>query len=108
MRHVEKALNKMQSENKNFISIENIEDEKGVPPVVKFKIQSDPIGEVGVNGCQASDMLEFVKCLFESLNDSFPCEENKATINSLESAISSQEERTKDREARGVEGKNEA
>ena len=83
MRHVEKALQKLvESGNKstNFINIENSEDKKGIAPIVKFEIQSDPIGEVGVNGCQALDMLEYTKCLFQSLNDVFPCRENALTI----------------------------
>lgn len=118
MRHVEKALHKLVEqypesgkfwcENpKEFISIENIEDEKGVAPVVKFTIQSDPISEVGVNGVQALDMLKYTKCLFESLNDAFPCRENALTITKIEEAIHWQEARTKNRIHRGVEGKNE-
>lgn len=108
MRHVEKALNKMKSAGLNFIEIENKDDIKGVAPIVKFTIQSDPIGEVGVNGCQAQDMLEFVKCLFESLNEAFPCRENALTITKLEEAFHWQEARTKDRLYRQVEGKNKA
>jgi hypothetical protein len=119
MRHVENALIKMmpvQVEGEipdvdlphTFISILNKDDIKGVPPVVSFSIQSDPIGEVGVNGCQAVDMLEYVKCLFESLNDAFPCRENALTITKIEEALHWQEHRTKDRQKRLVEGKNEA
>ncbi|QGH72871.1 MAG: hypothetical protein [Podoviridae sp. ctrTa16] len=93
---------------KPFISIENAEDVVGVPPIVKFQVQSDPISMVGVNGCQASDMLHYVKCLFESLNDAFPCYENEKTIEHIKSAMYFQEERTKNRVQRGVEGKNEA
>jgi hypothetical protein len=111
MRHVQKARLKM-AENGNsnigFISIENIEDIKGIAPIVSFTIQSDPIGEVGVNGCQAIDMLEYVKCLFESLNEAFPCRENALTITKIEEAIHWQEARTKDRLKRNVEGQNKA
>lgn len=106
MRHVVKALNEMTSSNKQFISIENGEDVKGLSPIVSFTIQSDPIGEVGVNGCQAADMIEYVKCLFQSLNDVFPCRENALTIEELEQAIKWQEARTRDRERRKVEGQN--
>ncbi len=109
MRHVEKAKLKMADGgniNISFISIENKEDIKGVAPIVSFTIQSDPIGEVGVNGCQAIDILEYVKCLFQSLNDAFPCRENALTITKIEEAIHWQEARTKDRERRKVEGKN--
>lgn len=111
MRHVVDAWNRMplkdaEKQPKFFIEIKNSHDEKGVPPVVSFTIQSDPIGEVGVNGCQATDMLEYVKCLFESLNDKFPCRENALTIAKLEEAIHWQEARTRDRMRRQVEGKN--
>ena len=107
MRHVSKAVLKMvPSMEQRFIEIENQEDVKGVPAIVKFTIQSDPISEVGVNGCQARDMLEYVKCLFESLNDVFPCRENSLTITKLDEALHQQDARTSDRKRRRVEGKN--
>jgi hypothetical protein len=90
----------------NFIQIENAEDVKGVAPVVKFTIQSDPISEVGVNGVQALDMLKYVKCLFESLNEAFPCRENALSITKIEEAIHWQDARTRDRQRRQVEGFN--
>jgi len=114
MRHVEKALLKFHElqtpENVPFpfIAIDNMEDEKGVAPIVKFTIQSDPISEVGVNGCQALDMLVYTKCLFESLNDAFPCSENVETLIHLARAMDYQDKRTADRLARQVEGQNKA
>lgn len=105
MRHVEKALQKFGETP--FIKIENAEDIKGIAPIVSFTVQSDPIKEVGVNGIQASDMLIYVKCLFESLNEAFPCRENALTITKIEEAIHWQEARTRDRVLRNVEGKNE-
>lgn len=113
MRHVSKALLKFNGLVSNqdrpeakFIKIENIEDIKGIAPIVSFTIQSDPISEIGVNGLQATDMLEYVKCLFESLNEAFPCRENALTITKIEEAIHWQEARTKDRLKRQVEGQN--
>lgn len=116
MRHVVKALGKMMPDigddgprpkfPYDFIHIENKEDKEGVAPIVKFTIQSDPIGKVGINGCQAVDMLEYTKCLFQSLNDVFPCRENALTITKLEEAIHWQTARTNDRIKRNVEGKN--
>jgi len=111
MRHVVKAWERMDLKNngakepKFFIEIDNARDQHGVPPIVKFTIQSDPIDEVGINGCQASDMLEYVKCLFESLNEAYPCRENEETILKLIEAIHWQEARVKNRIARQVEGK---
>ena len=113
MRHVVKAWERMPlpttegtKGGKFSIEIKNAEDVKGLAPIVSFTIQSDPIKEVGINGCQAVDMLEYVKCLFESLNETFPCRENALTITKIEEAIHWQEARTKDRERRNVEGQN--
>lgn len=115
MRHVEKARNILENEMDksgaemhllNYIQIENTEDVKGVAPILKFTIQSDPIGEVGVNGCQALDMLKYVKCLFQSLNDAFYSYYNVTTIVHIEKAIQAQESRTQDRINRQVEGQN--
>ena len=108
LRHVSKALDRMNISDdiSNYITIDHPIDKLGVAPIVSFTVQSDPIGEVGVNGIQAQDMLEYVKCLFQSLNDEFPCRENALTITKLEEAIHWQEHRTKDRVKRNVEGKN--
>jgi len=113
MRHVEKAYNKFVEQTTgeipvilDYIQLENVEDVQGVAPIVKFTIQSDPIGEVGVKGCQALDMLKYVKCLFESLNDAYPSDYNVTTIAHIENAINAQHLRTQDRLKRGVEGKN--
>lgn len=103
MRHVEKA--RVSTDNK-FITVENTEDVKGTAPIVKFTIQSDPVSEVGVNGCQATDILEYVNNLFKSLNESFPCRENALTITKIEEALHWQYARNRDREKRNVEGKN--
>lgn len=71
---------------------------------VSFRIQDGPIGDVGVNGVQVTDMLEYVKEVYKSLNHAFPCRENSITITKIEEAIHWQDARTKDRENRGVEG----
>lgn len=115
MRHIENAYNKLENEMDkdssemgllNFIKLDNVEDTIGVAPTVSFTIQSDPISEVGINGVQALDILKYTKCLFQSLNDAFPCRENSLSITKIEEAIHWQEARTKDRLRRNVEGKN--
>ena len=110
VRHVVKAAEKFNDQygHNQFIKIDNPLDVKGVAPIVKFAIQSDPISEVGVNGCQALDMLKYTKCLIESLNESFPCRENALTLTKIEEAIHWQEARTANRIKRGVEGFNKA
>ena len=108
LRHVVKAADKFMSQYgfNEFIKIENPLDVKGIPPIVSFTIQSDPIGEVGINGCQALDILKYAKCLIESLNESFPCRENALTLTKIEEAIHWQDARTADRTRRAVEGVN--
>ena len=98
--HAEVAQEKTGNE---YISVSR--DEKG-RAIVAITIQSDPVSLVGVNGCQASDILEFVKNLFVSLDFVFPCRENGLTITKLEEAQHWQIHRTMDRQKRGVEGKN--
>jgi hypothetical protein len=73
-----------------------------------FQIQNGPIKENGVNGCQVTDILKVCAHIFKGLNAKFPCKENAMTITKLQEAIMWQEERTKDREARCVEGTNNA
>ena len=109
MRHVEIAKNKLAETHPeviDFIELTNTTDVVGVAPIVSFKVQSDPIGEVGVNGLQAVDILNYTKCLFESLNEAFPCRENALTITKIEEALHWQYARTMDRQLRNVEGKN--
>ena len=110
-RHVVRAWDRFLIEQNNdgahqYIEIVNSQDVKGVPPIVSFTIQSDPVSEVGVNGLQAVDMIRYLKCLFQSLNEAFPCRENSLTITKLEEAILWQNERTRYGTLRGVEGKN--
>ncbi len=73
---------------------------------ITFTIQDGPIKEFGINGIQVTDMLEYCKELFKSLNKDFPCRENALTITKIEEAIHWQDARTKDRKSRKVEGYN--
>ena len=107
MIHVQKALTDLiENGNKfsNYINVENTKDEKGVAPTLSFTIQSGPIGDVGVNGCQARDMLEYLIYLFTSFNSTVPNRETSITITKLEEALLWQDKRTADREKRKVEG----
>ena len=66
--------------------------------------QDGVIPEVGVNGCQVEDVIEVVLERLQSLNEAFPCRENSITITKLQEAAMWQRERTRERQARGVEG----
>lgn len=76
--------------------------------MLSVKLQDGPIGDVGINGIQLTELLDLVKEVYKELNAAFPCRENSLTITKIEEAIHWQDARTKDREARKVEGKNEA
>lgn len=73
---------------------------------ISFKIQTDPIGLVGVNGCQMTALIEAAKLIITGLNKLYPCRENSMTITKLDEALMWQQKRTIDRLSRGVEGQN--
>ena len=71
---------------------------------LSFTIQNGPIKEVGLNGCQVTDVVAVAKHIIEQLQKKFPCRENAMTITKLDEALMWQNKRTADREARNVEG----
>ena len=71
---------------------------------VKFVGQRGPIKEVGVNGCQIDQMIEFARRTLEVFNKMYPCRETSVAITKLQEAEMWCRERTRDRETRGVEG----
>lgn len=73
---------------------------------ISFTLQNGPVKENGVNGCQVVTMIQAAKFIIEKLNEKFPCDENDATLAHLSKAIEWQEERTRNREKRNVEGTN--
>ena len=106
MKHLQFMIDNLPEDKRKFVKI--AKGKKGKGHSLSITVQSDPVSEVGVNGIQASDMLSMSKFLIQSLDSAFPCADNKATIISIEEAEFFQARRTRDREARGVEGKNEA
>lgn len=97
-----------------FISVQDRGDGYvggNAPPIlvdeesVTFRLQRGPIAEVGVNGCQIDDMVTFILGTLEVLNKKFPCRENSLAITKLQECLMWLEERTRDREDRGVEGR---
>jgi len=71
---------------------------------IMFRIQSAPVKEVGVNGCQVDTLIEAAKLILEGLDDKLPCSDNNEAIRCLSSALYWLKQRTIDREQRGVEG----
>jgi len=76
------------------------------PKEVTFTLQDGPIKEVGLNGVQIDDMIEFAKATIEGFNAKFPCRENSVIITKLDEALLWSMKRKLDREKRSVEGTN--
>ena len=74
---------------------------------VNFRGQRGPIERCGVNGCQIDDMLTFALGTLQVFNKKFPCRENSLAITKLEECLHWLNARKRDREERGVEGRDE-
>lgn len=75
---------------------------------IKLRFQLGPVREFGVNGCQVEDVLGILISRLEGFQKGeFACQENNEALQDLKRALEWLESRTKDRENRGVEGKNE-
>jgi hypothetical protein len=75
---------------------------------ISFTLQNGPVKIQGVNGCQVDAIIEAAKLILEGLNKNFPCRENAVAITKLDEALHWLEHRKKNREARDVEGCNQA
>lgn len=69
-----------------------------------LEFQNGTIPDVGVNGVTNEALLAVLIHRLNHLNGKFPCRQNSLAITKLEEAAMWLEQRTKEREARGVEG----
>ena len=74
--------------------------------ILAFKLQQGPIKEVGLHGCQLTDLVRVAREMLTYLNDKFPCWENKESLICLDEFLRLQDARTARREAAGTEGTN--
>ena len=103
MQHLEYAKRSLLPQLQDFIEVSQTDTAQ----TVSFTIQSAPVSEVGMNGIQVSNLIEYCWHLIFSLEQAHPCLENQLTLSYLSQAIDAQDLRTRNRETRGVEGKNE-
>lgn len=76
--------------------------------MISVKMLTKPASEGGnLNLCQCVDLIEIGLAQLKYLNNKFPCRENSVSITKFEEGLMWQRERTRNRELRGVEGKNE-
>ena len=73
-----------------------------------IQFQHGPIKEVGVTGITSEALLVVLLDRTQVLDERFPCQENKEAIEHLQKALAAFNNRTKDRQTRGVEGLNKA
>lgn len=71
---------------------------------LSFTIQNGPVKEFGKNGCQVDSIIDAAKHILQGLNGIVPSRETSMAITKLDEALMWLEKRTKDRNARGVEG----
>lgn len=75
--------------------------------MISFKMLTKPASEGGnLANAQWSDLVATGLEQLKYFNSKYPCTENKLTIQYLESALETNELRTKNRQSRGVEGQN--
>lgn len=74
---------------------------------VAVDFQHKTVSEDGVNGLTNEALLSILIHRTKTLDDKFPCNENKQAIEYMENALNAFESRTRDRVKRGVEGKHE-
>ena len=103
MKHLKDALNSVAENKLGDKKVSDFLSVKGNK--LTIEIQDGVISENGINGVQITDVLEYVKEVFESLNADFRCRENALTITKIEEALHWRDARTKDRLKRKVEGK---
>ena len=75
----------------------------GIGGTIQF--QCGPVPDRGVNGLTNEAVLAILIHRIGVLNEKLPCEQNELVLGNLRTALALLEDRTADRVARGVEGK---
>lgn len=76
---------------------------------IQVRLQSGPIGEVGVNGAQIDDVIRWCRDRLDSFNQPpYQSRHNGLAMFRLDQALQHLADRTAERQARGVEGTSEA
>lgn len=93
--------------------LENHENKEAQGQILQF-IQKEPSPSIGTepgllvtvsDGTTNEELMRVLINRIQFLNSKFPSRENSISITKIEEALMWQEKRTRDRQARGVEGK---
>ena len=72
---------------------------------LRINFQEGPANDVGeTNGCQLSDVIAVCITELRRVDAIMPCDQNDRTLDCLLDALDSNNDRTAERTARGVEG----
>lgn len=75
------------------------------PPFATISFQKGPVQEFGKNGIFMEDLLQICRHRLKCFQDGeFACQENGMALQNIEDALAWLNKRTRDRQARGVEG----
>lgn len=89
----------------NVVNVDHAKDGAECTVYALVKFQKGPVAENGVNGIFMEDLLQIcrhrLRC-FQAGN--FACRENELALTKIEEALHWLDQRTKDRQARNVEG----
>jgi len=78
---------------------------EGSGSFAQVSFQNGPVGEAGVNGCHHEDLLAIVMDRLRSFQaGEYRCRENALALTKLEESMHWLGHRTRERDARGVEG----
>lgn len=71
----------------------------------EIKFQKGPVKEEGLNGCQIEDLIDIAIHRLECFQaGGFPCPENEVSLKYFRAGLEALNQRTLDRQKRGVEG----
>lgn len=92
--------------NGQAVELENIREfvKENSIAHIDIQLQSGPVKEKGVDGCQIDDVFFLLLETIRAFNDAIPSNENAMVIARLEDCMYWLKKRTADREARNVEG----
>lgn len=88
----------------NAATYYNVTNEDGLE-LCQIDFQDGPVPEMGVNGVTNEALLSILIHRTEYLNKLYACPENEQALAGMRVALEAFEARTRDRIARGVEGK---
>lgn len=91
--------------NYNVVNVDHAKEGAEYTVYALIKFQKGPVAENGVNGIFMEDLLQICRHRLQCFQaGDFACRENELALTKIEEALHWLDHRTKDRQARNVEG----